>query len=116
VGEFVRSSCRTRYLGRSGVNTPIFGGNPKGAVLSNRLLARTLTAYIVFLNVGCVAHAQHVVDQGIVIENVTLISPERAAPLLNDPRLTMSLPPAVIDYLRSAAGAKARTACQTRWC
>jgi hypothetical protein len=30
--------------------------------------------------------------------------------LLNDPRLTMSLPPAVIDYLRSAAGAKARTA------
>jgi imidazolonepropionase-like amidohydrolase len=81
VGEFVRSSCRTRYLGRSGVNTPIFGGNPKGAVLSNRLLARTLTAYIVFLNVGCAAHAQHVVDQGIVIENVTLISPERAAPL-----------------------------------
>jgi hypothetical protein len=60
---------------------PIFGGNPKGAVLSNRRLARTLTAYIVFLNVGCAAHGQRVVDQGMVIEDVTLISPERAAPL-----------------------------------
>ena len=48
--------------------------------MSNRLLARTLTAFIV-LNVGCGAHAQRVVDQGIAIENVTLISPESAAPL-----------------------------------
>ena len=31
---------------------------------------------------GPTAHAQRVVDQGIVIENVTLISPERATPLL----------------------------------
>ena len=30
--------------------------------------------------------------------------------LLDDPRLTMALPPAVIDYLRSAEGVKARTA------
>jgi hypothetical protein len=30
--------------------------------------------------------------------------------LLDDPRLTMSLPPPVIAYLRSAEGAKARTA------
>ncbi len=50
--------------------------------MSNRLLARTLTALIV-LSVGSEAQAQRVVDQGIVIENVTLISPERAAPLLH---------------------------------
>jgi imidazolonepropionase-like amidohydrolase len=61
--------------------------------LSNRLLARTLTALIV-LNVASAAYAQHVVDQGMVIENVTLISPERVAPLphavvvLRDGRLT----------------------------
>jgi hypothetical protein len=30
--------------------------------------------------------------------------------LLDDPRLTMALPPAVIAYLRSAEGVKARTA------
>jgi imidazolonepropionase-like amidohydrolase len=50
--------------------------------LSNRLLAKTFTALIV-LNVGCATHAQRVVDQGTVIQNVTLISPERAAPLLH---------------------------------
>lgn len=50
--------------------------------MSNRLLARTLTAFIV-LNVGCAAHSQRVVDEGMVIEDVTLISPERAAPLLH---------------------------------
>jgi imidazolonepropionase-like amidohydrolase len=50
--------------------------------LSNRLSARILTALIV-LNAGCTAHAQRVVDQGLVIENVTLISPERVAPLLH---------------------------------
>ena len=49
--------------------------------MSNPLFVRVLTALIV-LNVGSIAHAQRVVDQGIVIENVTLISPERAAPLL----------------------------------
>jgi len=48
--------------------------------LRNRLLARALTALIV-LNVGSVADEQRVVDQGIVIENVTVISPERATPL-----------------------------------
>src|SRR5258708_8503821 len=61
---------------------PILVGNLREAILSNRLLARTLTALIV-LTVGSAAQAQHVVDQGIVIENVTLISPERAAPLLH---------------------------------
>jgi imidazolonepropionase-like amidohydrolase len=50
--------------------------------LSNRLLARTLTALIV-LSVGSAPQAQRVVDQGTLIENVTLISPERAAPLLH---------------------------------
>jgi len=50
--------------------------------LSNRLLAKTLTALIV-LNVASVARAQRVVDDGTVIENVTLISPERVAPLLH---------------------------------
>jgi imidazolonepropionase-like amidohydrolase len=50
--------------------------------LSNRLLAMTLTALIV-LNVGTVVRGQRVIDQGMVIENVTLISPERDAPLLH---------------------------------
>jgi imidazolonepropionase-like amidohydrolase len=50
--------------------------------LSNRLLASTLTALIV-LSVGSAAQAQRVVDQGILIENVTLLSPERAASLLH---------------------------------
>jgi imidazolonepropionase-like amidohydrolase len=45
-----------------------------------RRLARTLSALIV-LNVGSAARAQRIVDQSMVIENVTLISPERAAPL-----------------------------------
>lgn len=48
--------------------------------MSNRLLP--LTA-LVALSVGSAAQAQRVVDQGIVIENVTLISPERAAPMLH---------------------------------
>jgi len=39
-----------------------------------------LTALIVL---GSPVHARRVVDQGIVIENVTLISPERATPLLH---------------------------------
>lgn len=50
--------------------------------MSNRLLVGTLTALII-LNVGSAAQAQRVVGQGIVIENVTLISPERVAPLLH---------------------------------
>ena len=50
--------------------------------MRNRLLARILTSLIV-LNVGSAAQAQRVVDQGIMIENVTLISPERIAPLLH---------------------------------
>src|SRR4051812_47061005 len=51
-------------------------------VLSNRLLARTLTALII-LNVVTAVHGQRIVDQDMVIENVTLISPERDAPLLH---------------------------------
>src|ERR1700689_4645851 len=54
----------------------------RGPTLSNRLLARALTALIV-LNVGSPAQAQRAVDQDIVIENVTLISPERVGPLLH---------------------------------
>ena len=54
----------------------------KDAPLSNRLLVRVLTALMV-LNVGSTAHAQRVVDHGTVIENITLISPERATPLLH---------------------------------
>ena len=50
--------------------------------MSNPLFVRVLTALIVLLNVRSIAHAQRVVDQGMVIENVTLISPERATPLL----------------------------------
>jgi hypothetical protein len=49
--------------------------------LSNPLFVRAVTALIV-LNVGSIADAQRVVDQGILIENVTVISPERATPLL----------------------------------
>lgn len=50
--------------------------------MNNRSLATALNVLIV-LNVGSAADAQRVVDQGIVIENVTLISPERATPLLH---------------------------------
>ena len=50
--------------------------------MTNRLLAGILTALIV-LNVGPARRAQLLVDQGIVIENVTLISPERSSPLLH---------------------------------
>jgi imidazolonepropionase-like amidohydrolase len=49
--------------------------------LSNRLFVRVLITLIV-LNVGSIAHAQSVINQGTVIENVILISPERATPLL----------------------------------
>jgi imidazolonepropionase-like amidohydrolase len=44
------------------------------------LVARTITVLII-LNVGFAVRAQRVVDGGTVIENVTLISPERLAPL-----------------------------------
>jgi imidazolonepropionase-like amidohydrolase len=43
---------------------------------------RTVTALIV-LSVGSAVQAQRIVGQDIVIENVTLISPERTAPLLH---------------------------------
>src|SRR5215471_4976754 len=52
----------------------------RGPLLNNRLCVRVLTVLIVL---GSTAHARRVVDQGIVIENVTLISPERATPLLH---------------------------------
>ena len=45
-------------------------------------LVRALTAFVM-LYVGPATHAQRVVDDGTVIENVTLISPERGAPLLH---------------------------------
>lgn len=48
--------------------------------MSHRLLATVLTGLIV-LNVASTMHARRVVDQGIVIESVTLISPERETPL-----------------------------------
>ena len=38
---------------------------------------------LIFLFIGSLAHAQAVVDEGTFIENVTLISPERTAPLLH---------------------------------
>ena len=50
--------------------------------MSNRLLAGTLTALIVLL-VGPAALGQRVVDQGLLVKNVTVISPERVAPLLH---------------------------------
>src|SRR6202023_1459327 len=74
---------RNRYLGTSGTSQP--GRYPLvtlGGGLSNRLIARTLTALII-LNAGSGAHAQRVVAEGTVVENVTLISPERIAPLLH---------------------------------
>jgi imidazolonepropionase-like amidohydrolase len=49
--------------------------------VNNGPLARALTA-LVILYVGPATHAQRVVDEVTVIENVTLISPERSAPLL----------------------------------
>jgi imidazolonepropionase-like amidohydrolase len=83
-GRKARMSLRrNRYLGRSGTSQP--GRYPLvtlGGGLSNRLIARTLTALII-LNAGSAAHAQRVVDEGTVVENVTLISPERIAPLLH---------------------------------
>jgi imidazolonepropionase-like amidohydrolase len=50
--------------------------------LDNSLLSVTLLA-LVFLCVEPMADAQRVVDQEVVIKNVTVISPERAAPLLH---------------------------------
>lgn len=52
------------------------------AMLSKLPLARTVTA-LILLGVGISSAAQRVVDRGIVIENVTLISPERTRPLLH---------------------------------
>ena len=50
-----------------------------GVALSNR---RVMTA-IVVLFLGPSTYARHVIDQGVVIQNVTLISPDRVAPLLH---------------------------------
>jgi imidazolonepropionase-like amidohydrolase len=50
--------------------------------VNNGPLVRALGA-LVILYVGPATHAQRVVDEGTVVENVTLISPERAAPLLH---------------------------------
>jgi imidazolonepropionase-like amidohydrolase len=50
--------------------------------MNNRVLATTFIAFIV-LNVESAANAQRVIDQGVVIENVTVISPERPVPLLH---------------------------------
>jgi imidazolonepropionase-like amidohydrolase len=55
--------------------------------MSNPLLAKTLAALLV-LNIGSAADAQRaadqqIADQSVIIQNVTLISPERAAPLLH---------------------------------
>src|ERR1044071_2990130 len=71
VGKFVWPRYQARDL-----------WTERAMVFNNRLLARTLTAFIV-VNVVLAGYAQHVVDQRMVIENVTLISPERAAPLLH---------------------------------
>jgi urease alpha subunit len=46
------------------------------------MLAKTLVA-LSLVNAGPAARAQRIVDHGLVIENVTLISPERVAPLLH---------------------------------
>ena len=51
-------------------------------VLKNQTLAKTLITLIV-LSVSSTAHSQRVIDEGVVIQNVTLISPERATPLLH---------------------------------
>jgi imidazolonepropionase-like amidohydrolase len=67
---------RAHSLGRT------FVGILWGPTLTNRRLARALAALIV-LSVGYPAKAQREVDQQIVIENVTLISPERVGPLLH---------------------------------
>jgi hypothetical protein len=56
----------------------VFGGK----VLSNRLWMRRLTAVLI-LSAGSAAHAQSAFDQDVVIQNVTLISPERLTPLLH---------------------------------
>ena len=50
--------------------------------MNNRLFAGVLTALIA-LNVESATHGKNVVDQGTLIENVTLISPERSTPLLH---------------------------------
>jgi Amidohydrolase family len=73
------STGRTLY----GVLHPddISFGNYWRMALSNLLLARTLTS-LIFMYAGA-TYAQRAVDQGTVIENVTLISPERSTPLLH---------------------------------
>jgi imidazolonepropionase-like amidohydrolase len=45
--------------------------------------ALTLCAFTTFANAQAIAPAPPIIDDGIIIENVTLISPERAAPLLH---------------------------------
>ncbi len=50
--------------------------------MTHRLWQRTLTA-LLMLSLAPVLHAQRVVDQGLVIENVTLISPERVSSVLH---------------------------------
>jgi imidazolonepropionase-like amidohydrolase len=50
--------------------------------LRNRLLARTLTTLLI-LSAGSVAEAHSAVVQDVVIQNITLISPERVTPLLH---------------------------------
>jgi imidazolonepropionase-like amidohydrolase len=50
--------------------------------VNNRPLVRTLIAFVI-LFVGPATHAQRGVNDGTIIENVTLISPERSVPLLH---------------------------------
>jgi imidazolonepropionase-like amidohydrolase len=57
---------------------PTFADKPQEVGLSIRMLVKTLVA-LIFLNAGSAARPQRVVDQGLVIENVTVISPERVA-------------------------------------
>src|SRR5215475_4189757 len=53
-----------------------------GGCLDKSLFSATLVA-VVFLCIEPMARAQGVVGQEVVIKNVTVISPERAAPLLH---------------------------------
>jgi len=50
--------------------------------LSGPLFVPTFIA-LILLNIGPTTRAQRLVDQGVVIEKVTLISPERVAPLVH---------------------------------
>jgi len=87
--ELSRPKVRRVFLGQQIIavaqshspTPPLLAGNFKGAIVNNGPLVRALTA-LVILYIGPATHAQRVVDEGTVIENVTLISPERGAPLL----------------------------------